>query len=305
MTELIVKENIRKPDRVVKGLFGSIIPAIKKIGKKPLIFDMNDFCPELESLDMLDASLVIEMLDHYEDSKETGVQELKRECVESEEVFKLEIPEEPEEEALVERPPTIKKKRDYSFVGSNHKNKHKVKAINLTTNTFEIYESLYKCQNDLGINAGIIKMCCEGLNHVKSGISKKNNQKYRFEYTNLEPTKLIERVRKYKTDEEKRLARNKYTLKYQQAHKEKVRMCQKKYYESHKNKNKENWNGYSKAFVKIYYERNRGKKPVSEMMDEMMNEMMGDIMEEMILRFREERRPVEIRKFDINEEIIL
>ncbi|AYV83830.1 MAG: hypothetical protein Hyperionvirus12_27 [Hyperionvirus sp.] len=310
MTELVVKNIVRRADPVRKGLWNSIIPPISReeIGRKPLIFDMNDFCPELGELDMLDASLVIEMLDRYENGEEEVVAEV---------VAVDEISEVVEEEVeKVEKVKVEKKKRDYSFVGSNHKNKHKVKATNLNTDTVEIYESLYKCQNDLCINAGIIKMCCEGLNHVKSGISKKNNQKYKFEYTDLEPTKLIERVRKYKTAEEKRLARNKYTLKYQRTHKEKIRACQRKYYEKHKGdvvKGQKKSSGgekklqvgdYFRERVRKCYERERGRKKVGEIMDEVMNEVMAEMMDEMILQFRGECKPIEVRAFDINVDIV-
>lgn len=34
----------------------------------------------------------------------------------------------------------------------------------------------------LCINAGIIKMVCEGINHYKTGISKINGQRYNFDY---------------------------------------------------------------------------------------------------------------------------
>ena len=44
------------------------------------------------------------------------------------------------------------------------------------------YKSTYATQKDLGINTGLIKMCCEGTNRVKCGISKVDGKKYRFEY---------------------------------------------------------------------------------------------------------------------------
>lgn len=85
------------------------------------------------------------------------------------------------------------KNRDYSFVKNILKNNRRVKAINIDDNSFEIYSSMYSCQNDVGVNVGIIKMCCDNINHVKSGISKINNHSYRFEYTTEEPTKKIQR----------------------------------------------------------------------------------------------------------------
>ena len=36
--------------------------------------------------------------------------------------------------------------------------------------------------NILGINAGIVKMVCEGINNCKTGISKQDNCHYKFEY---------------------------------------------------------------------------------------------------------------------------
>lgn len=42
--------------------------------------------------------------------------------------------------------------------------------------------------NILCINAGIIKMICEGINRCKSGNSKKGGQRYKFEYINPETT---------------------------------------------------------------------------------------------------------------------
>ena len=72
--------------------------------------------------------------------------------------------------------------RDYSFVKDNHKNQKKVKGINLLTNEEIIYNSLYSVYKILSINAGQVKMICEGLNYCKSATSKKDGQKYKFEY---------------------------------------------------------------------------------------------------------------------------
>ena len=74
--------------------------------------------------------------------------------------------------------------RDYSFVKNNHKNRKKVKAVNLSTNEESIYNSLYSVNKILGINAGQVKMICEGLNYCKSATSKKDDQKYTFKYLN-------------------------------------------------------------------------------------------------------------------------
>ena len=72
--------------------------------------------------------------------------------------------------------------RDYSFVKDNHKNIKKVKGTNLLTNEEVIYNSLYSVNKLLAINAGQVKMICEGMNYCKSATSKKDGQKYKFEY---------------------------------------------------------------------------------------------------------------------------
>ena len=41
---------------------------------------------------------------------------------------------------------------------------------------------MYAVQQHLGINAGTVKMVCEGLNNYKSGISKKDGYSYVFQY---------------------------------------------------------------------------------------------------------------------------
>ena len=74
------------------------------------------------------------------------------------------------------------KNRDYSFVKYNHDNKRCIKAINQLTEEVIYFKSMYSAQKSLGINAGIIKMACEGLNNCKSGISKINGEQYKFEY---------------------------------------------------------------------------------------------------------------------------
>ena len=74
--------------------------------------------------------------------------------------------------------------RDYNFVKNNHKNKKKVKAVNLSTNKESIYSSLYSVNKILCINAGQVKMICEGLNYCKTATSKKDGQKYSFSYLN-------------------------------------------------------------------------------------------------------------------------
>ena len=74
------------------------------------------------------------------------------------------------------------KRRDYTFAAKNHQNKKCVKATNSDTNEVSYYNSMYAVQQHLGINAGIVKMVCEKINNCKTGISKKDNYHYKFEY---------------------------------------------------------------------------------------------------------------------------
>ena len=73
--------------------------------------------------------------------------------------------------------------RNYDFVADNWKKKKEICATNVETNIQTFYSSLYKCSKDLGINAGVISMCCRGVNGVKTGKSKSNGGVYKFEYT--------------------------------------------------------------------------------------------------------------------------
>jgi len=74
------------------------------------------------------------------------------------------------------------KNRDYNFLKDNHKNKKKIKATNLITGEESIYKSFYSCSKSLGVNAGVISMCCQGLNRVKSGKSKITGESFSFTY---------------------------------------------------------------------------------------------------------------------------
>ena len=74
------------------------------------------------------------------------------------------------------------KDRDYTFAAKNYENRKCVKAINKNTNEASYYNSMYAVQQHLGINAGIVKMVCEGTNNCKSGISKKDGHSYKFQY---------------------------------------------------------------------------------------------------------------------------
>ena len=74
------------------------------------------------------------------------------------------------------------KDRDYTFVAKNCENRKCVKAINKDTNEVTYYNSMYAVQQHIGINVGIVKMVCEGLNNCKSGTSKKDGHPYTFQY---------------------------------------------------------------------------------------------------------------------------
>ena len=76
------------------------------------------------------------------------------------------------------------KRRDYTFTAKNHQNKKYVKATNSDTNEVSYYNSMCAVQQHLSINAGIVKMVCEGINNCKTGISKIDNHSYKFEYVN-------------------------------------------------------------------------------------------------------------------------
>ena len=78
----------------------------------------------------------------------------------------------------------LAKHRDCTFTANNCKNRKCVKAINKNTNEVLYFNSLYSVNQNLGINAGIVKMVCEGLNNCKSGISKKDGHSYTFQYIN-------------------------------------------------------------------------------------------------------------------------
>ena len=80
----------------------------------------------------------------------------------------------------------------------NHENKRCVKAINQNTNEVSYYNSMYSIQQYLGINAGVVKMCCEGINNCKTGVSKKDGCLYKFEYFKQEdmPDNYLKSVNK-------------------------------------------------------------------------------------------------------------
>ena len=82
------------------------------------------------------------------------------------------------------------KDRDYSFAAKNHENKKCIKAINIKTEEITYYNSLHATQQHIGVNVGIVSMCCQGINNVKSGVSKKDGNHYKFEYVEKEDMPL-------------------------------------------------------------------------------------------------------------------
>ena len=101
------------------------------------------------------------------------------------------------------------KNRDYKFAAKNHENRKCIKAANLTTKEDIYFFSMFAVQQHLGINAGIVKMVCEGLNNCKSGKSKKDGQFYTFEYIEQKnlPSGYLKSANKRprrRTDEEKK-----------------------------------------------------------------------------------------------------
>ena len=78
------------------------------------------------------------------------------------------------------------KNRDYSFVKHNNKNKKCVRATDTSTNEVSYYNSLYVFQQNLNINAGIVKVVCDQTYGRKTGISKKDGHSYKFEYVKKE-----------------------------------------------------------------------------------------------------------------------
>lgn len=74
------------------------------------------------------------------------------------------------------------KARDYTFNAYNHLNRKYVKAVNQDTYEVTFYNSMHAIQQHLGINAGFVNIVCEGLNRCKTGFSKTDKCRYKFEY---------------------------------------------------------------------------------------------------------------------------
>ena len=74
------------------------------------------------------------------------------------------------------------KYRDYTFIANNNKNRKCVKATNIETGEVTYYYSLYATQQHLGVNLCTIKRVCESCYGYKSGVSKKDDCSYTFQY---------------------------------------------------------------------------------------------------------------------------
>ncbi len=96
------------------------------------------------------------------------------------------------------------KNRVYTTIMPKLKVKRPIKAVCVDDGTFEIYDCMNSASKALLINCGIISYCADGKNNVKSGISKKNQQKYRFEWTTEKPTKIVPR-KSFKKEEKAQL----------------------------------------------------------------------------------------------------
>lgn len=66
-----------------------------------------------------------------------------------------------------------------------------VAALEVNTNNFTGYKSIHAAYKDLGVNPGQIKMCCEGTNNVKTGLSKRNGKRYTFYYARFINLKIF------------------------------------------------------------------------------------------------------------------
>ena len=130
------------------------------------------------------------------------------------------------------------KRRDYTFVAKNHQNKKCVKATNSDTNEVSYYNSLYAVQQHLQINAGIVKMVCEGINNSKTGISKQDNCHYKFEYVKKEDMpdnlKKSEKIRSNRVPVEDKKKHHKESMKRWQPKECKCPKCGKTYKNSYR-----------------------------------------------------------------------
>ena len=79
-----------------------------------------------------------------------------------------------------------------------------MKATNTNTNEVSYYNSLYAVQQHLQINAGIVNMICDKINLCKTGISKKDNHHYKFEY--IKSDELSDNYKKSANNRPKRVS---------------------------------------------------------------------------------------------------
>lgn len=73
-------------------------------------------------------------------------------------------------------------KRDFSFTKTNHTRVRPIIAINQETNEESEYKSMYATCKATGVNAGIVKMVCDGSNRCKSGNSKHDGVNWTFRF---------------------------------------------------------------------------------------------------------------------------
>lgn len=78
------------------------------------------------------------------------------------------------------------KTRDYSHLKAGYRTKAQpVVCIEVgNESNQEKFKSYYACSKAKGINASQIRMICEFMNNCKTGISKIDNKRYRFEFDN-------------------------------------------------------------------------------------------------------------------------
>lgn len=87
-------------------------------------------------------------------------------------------------------------KRNYDDIIAKLQTSRTIKAINLEDKTCNIYSSMNQCSHDLGINPGTMAYCANAKAGEKSSISKKDNKRYSFEWTDEQVTKQVPRKKK-------------------------------------------------------------------------------------------------------------
>ena len=76
------------------------------------------------------------------------------------------------------------KNKDYTSTVKNFENPKYVKVVNCDTKEIIYFNSMKATSKHLAINHGIVKMVCDGNKYNKTGTSKKDGCKYKFEYVN-------------------------------------------------------------------------------------------------------------------------